>query len=124
MTGNRILRINSLLKEVLSDVITRQIKDPRMGKLVTVTGVEISKDLRHARVHISVIGTPEEKNSTIEALQSASGFISIQASKEVQLRYFPELTFKLDTSAEQFARIDTLLHKIDDERKSRESHSE
>lgn len=124
MTGNRILRINSLLKEVLSEVITRQVKNPRMGKLVTVTNVEISKDLRHARVYISVIGTDEEKINTVEALQSASGFISVQASKEIVLRYFPELTFKLDTSADKHARIDTLLHKIDDERKSREPSAE
>jgi ribosome-binding factor A len=115
----RVLRLNSLLKEVLSDVISKSIKDPRAAKFITITEVDISKDLRHAKVNISIIGTDQEKAQTIEILQSASRYIAAQAAKEVILRYFPELTFKLDTSADKFARIDTLLSQIDDERKSR-----
>lgn len=116
---NRIVRLNSLLKEVISEVVTREVRNPRVNTLVTITRVDISKDLHHAKVYISVIGTPEEKAATIEALQSAAGFIAVNASKKVVMRYFPELVFKLDSSVDQLMRIDNLLGQIHDEQKSR-----
>jgi ribosome-binding factor A len=120
---NRIDRLNSLLKEVISEVITREVRNPRVNTLITVTKVEVSKDLHHARVFISVIGTDQEKQETISALQSASGFIGVSSAKKVTLRYFPQLTFKLDSSVEQQGRIDELLEKIHEERKHRPNHS-
>ncbi len=120
---NRIERLNSLLKEVISEVITREVRNPRVNTLITVTKVEVSKDLHHARVFISVIGTDQEKKETINALQSASGFIGVSSSKKVTLRYFPQLTFKLDFSVEQQGRIDELLEKIHEERKHRSNPS-
>lgn len=119
MVKNRILRLNSLLKEVISEVIHREVRNPLVNELVTVTAVDISKDLQHAKVHISVIGTQEAKDQTIRALQSAAGFIAIQSSKKIVMRYFPVLTFKLDSSVEQQFKIDSLLTKIHDEQKSR-----
>jgi ribosome-binding factor A len=124
MVKNRIARLNSLLKEVLSEVIHKEVRNPLVHKLVTVTQVEITNDLQHAKVHISVIGTDKEKHDTIQALQSGAGFIAIQASKKVVMRYFPALTFKLDTSVEQQMRINTLLYKIKEERESRENPPE
>ena len=124
MVKNRVARLNSLLKEVLSEVIHRDVRNPLVHKLVTVTGVEITSDLQHAKVHISVIGTDKEKQDTIEALQSGAGFIAILASKKVVMRYFPALTFKLDSSVEQQMRINTLLYKIREEQKSREKPPE
>lgn len=121
MTKNRVDRLNSLLKEVISEVVTRDVRNPHVATLITITRVDISKDLQHAKVYISVIGTKEQKEKTIEALQSAAGFIAIQASKKVVMRYFPVLTFKLDTSVDQQMRIDSLINQIHDERKSRES---
>lgn len=115
----RIDRLNSLLKQVISEVIAREVRNPRVNTLVTVTAVDISKDLHNAKVHISVIGTDAEKKQTLQALQSASGFISVQASKQVVLRYFPHLTFVLDGSVEDHLRIDALLEKIHDEQQSR-----
>jgi len=112
-------RLNSLLKEVISEVVMRDVKNPHVSQLITVTRVDISKDLQHAKVYISVIGSPQEKEQTLEALQSAAGFIAVQASKKVVMRYFPALTFKLDTTVEQQMRIDTLLGKIHDEQRSR-----
>lgn len=117
--GRRTVRINSLLKEVLSEVIHRDVKDPRLGKFVTVTSVEVTSDLHYAKVFISVLGTQQEKNETIEALESAKGFISVTASKKVVLRYFPSLTFKLDTSIDKHMRIDELLMKIEHEKDKR-----
>ena len=119
MKKKRIERLNSLLKEVLSEVITKDVRNPHVSTLVTVTGVEITADLQHAKVFISVIGTPEEKKQTIDALQSAAGFISIHASKKVVMRYFPTLTFKLDTSVDEHMRIEEILGKIHEEESSR-----
>jgi ribosome-binding factor A len=119
MVKNRIARLNSLLREVLSEVIRNDVRNPLVAKFVTVTGVEITADLQHAKVLISVIGTPVEKEQTIKALQSAAGFISIQSSRKVVMRYFPELTFKLDTSVDQQMRIDELLKKIKEEHDAR-----
>ncbi len=119
MVKNRIVRLNSLLKEVISEVIHRQVRNPHVNQFVSVTQVEISNDLQHARVLISVIGTQKEKDETIVALQSAAGFIAIQSSKKVVMRYFPVLTFKLDTTVEQQIKIDSLLHQIHNEQKSR-----
>ena len=119
MVKNRVARLNSLLKEVISEVIHRDVRNPLVNRLVSVTQVEITKDLHYAKVHISVIGTEQEKEQTIKALQSAAGFIAVNASKKVVMRYFPALTFKIDSSVEQQIRIDSLLGKIHEEQKLR-----
>ncbi|MGE5196765.1 MAG: 30S ribosome-binding factor RbfA [Anaerolineae bacterium] len=119
MAKKRIERLNSLLKEVISEVILRDVRNPHVSPLISVTRVDISNDLHHAKVFISVIGSSGEKEQTIVALQSAAGFIAIQASKKVVMRYFPALIFKLDSSVEHHLRIDALLGQIHDEQKSR-----
>ncbi len=124
MAKKRVARLNSLLKEVISEVVTRDVRDPRLAPLVTVTSVDITSDLHYAKVYISVIGTEEQKKGTMEALQSAAGFIALNASKKVVMRYFPELTFKLDTTVDQHMRIHDLLDKIQDEQKSRKKPPE
>lgn len=117
----RVKRLNSLLKEVLSEVIMSEVKDPRMAPLVTVTSVDITNDLHYAKVYISVIGTEKQRRETLEALESAAGFIGVNASKKVVMRYFPSLTFKLDTTADDQMKIDALLEKIHQE-ESKRSH--
>lgn len=112
MTKQRTSRLNSLLKEVISDIIRRDVRNPHVNELVTVTRVDITKDLHHAKVYISVIGSSTQKDETLSALQSAAGFIAVQASKEVVMRYFPSLTFKLDDSVEKHMRIEELLDQI------------
>lgn len=112
-------RLNSLLKQVISEVVTRDVRNPKVNTLVTITGVDVSKDLHNAKVYVSVIGTNEDKKQTLAALQSAAGFISVHASKKVAIRYFPTLTFHLDSSVEEHLHIDALLEKIHDEERSR-----
>ena len=119
MVKNRVARLNSLLKEVISEVIHRDVRNPHVNPFVSVTSVDITSDLQHAKVYISVIGTPQEKEETIQALQSAAGFIAIQSSRKVTMRYFPALTFKLDNSVEKQMRIDSLLGQIKDEQNAR-----
>lgn len=119
MTKQRTSRLNSLLKEVISDIIRRDVRNPHVNELVTVTRVDISKDLHHAKVYISVIGSAAQKEETLEALQSAAGFIAVQSSKEVVMRYFPALSFKIDDSVEKHMRIEELLGKIAAEKDTR-----
>lgn len=123
MAVKRTDRLNSLLKEVISDVIRREVRNPHVNELLTVTRVEITKDLHYAKVHVSVIGTPEQKSETIKALNSAAGFIAVHAAKLVVMRYFPSLQFKLDDSVDKQMRIEALLQKISEERKTREHAS-
>lgn len=123
MPKQRTDRLNSLLKEVISDVIRKDVRNPHVNELMTVTRVEITKDLRHAKVFISVIGSEAEKEKTVRALQTAAGFIAVTSSKKVVMRYFPELTFKLDDSVDKHMRIEKLLGEISDERESRSTDS-
>jgi ribosome-binding factor A len=118
--SKRVIRLNSLLKEVLSEVIRKEVRDPRLGGIITVTSVDITKDLHHAKVYISVIGSPEQKKQSIEALQSAAGFIGVNASKKVVMR----LTIKLDESVDTYMAIDSLLVKIQQEQKARQPSSD
>lgn len=120
MSERRIERLNSLLKEVISDVIRKEVKNPHLPNLITITNVDITRDLRHAKVAVSVIGDDETREAALKALQSAAGFVAVHASKQVNFRYFPELTFILDKSIDQQMRIDALLSNIQAERESRE----
>jgi ribosome-binding factor A len=123
MAVERTDRLNSLLKEVISEVIRRDVRNPHVTELVTVTRVQITKDLHYAKVYISVIGTEQDKAETLQALQSASGFIAVNSAKKVVMRYFPELTFKLDDSVDKHMRIEKLLSDISREREAREGEN-
>jgi ribosome-binding factor A len=124
MAVNRTDRLGSLLKEVISDVILREVKNPHLPSLLTVTSVEITKDLRQAKVFISVIGDPAKKALAIATLNQAAGFIAARASKQVVMRYFPELSFLLDDSVETQGRMQDLIAEIQEEREKREGHDE
>lgn len=121
MTKQRTDRLNSLLKEVISEVIRDDVRNPHVAELFTVTRVDITKDLHYAKVYISVIGDDQKRAETIAALNSAAGFIAVNASKKVTMRYFPELTFRLDDSVDKHMRIQELLGEISEERHSRET---
>lgn len=124
MSVPRTDRLNSLLKEVIAEVVRRDVRNPHVNELVTVTRVDITKDLHYAKVFISVIGNEKEKEETLKALQSAAGFIAVNASKKVVMRYFPALTFKLDDSVEKQMRIDALLNEINAKKSSPPSDGE
>lgn len=124
MAKLRTERLNSLLKEVISEVIQRDVRNPHVNQFVTVTRVDITKDLHYAKVYISVIGTDEQKLETIAALQSAAGFIAVHSSKKVVMRYFPELTFKLDDSVDKHMRIEKILGEISAEKELRHKDEE
>jgi ribosome-binding factor A len=119
MAKQRVDRLNSLLKEVIAEVVMRDVHNPKVSTLVTIKKVDITKDLHHAKVYISLVGSDAEKRQTLKALQSAAGFISSQAAKKVVMRYFPQLTFHLDDTLEDELRIHNLLEKIHDEQAKR-----
>jgi len=112
MTKRRTQRLNSLLKEVISEVIIKEVRNPNISPLLTVTKVEITDDLSMAKVFISVIGDDIEKQKTLQALETAAGFIGISASKKVVMRYFPKLTFKIDNAVEHQMKIEKILNDI------------
>lgn len=120
MKTQRTTRLNSLLKEVISEVIKRDVRNPHVNELLTVTRVDITRDLHYAKVYISVIGTDEQKKETLLALETAAGFIAVNSSKKVTMRYFPALTFRLDDSVDKHMRIEEILSKISHEREERE----
>ncbi len=120
MKGRRVDRINSLLIEVISEVIRTEVKNPHLPPLITITSVDVSKDLHHAKVYVSVIGDETTKKQALHVLQTAAGFIAFHASKKIVIRFFPELVFYLDDSVEKHMRIDSLISEIQSERKTRE----
>ncbi len=116
----RVERLNSLLKEVISDVIRKEVKNPHLPQLITITQVEITKDLHYAKVYVSVIGEAAKKKEAIDTLNSAAGFIAVQASKQVVIRFFPELKFLLDDTLDKQLHIEHLIQEIEKERRERE----
>jgi ribosome-binding factor A len=120
MKKNRLARVNSLLKEVIFEVIQKEVRNPHVTTFVSVTDVDTSADLHHAKVSVSLIASDEEKAKVISALNSAAGFIAVHAAKIAQLRYFPELTFRLDKSLDEQLRIQQILGDIEKERSNRE----
>ena len=107
----RTERINDLLREEISDLLRRGMKDPRLGGLITITEVDVSPDLRMAKVYVSVMGTLEEKASTFKALRAASHFLQRELLRRITIRRMPELSFLPDDSMERGARILELLDK-------------
>jgi ribosome-binding factor A len=110
MSGDRMRRVDEAMREVLSDAITSEIKDPRVG-FVTVTAVDTSPDLRQARVFVSVLGTTSERKRSLQGLRSAHGFLQRKVADELRLKHTPTLDFAYDDTAENAARINELLRE-------------
>jgi ribosome-binding factor A len=111
----RTERINDLLREEISDLLRRGVKDPRVGGLVSITDVSVSPDLRRAKVYVSVLGTDEEKASTLRALGAAAHFVRRELRKRLTIRRTPELDFIPDDSLERGAHILDLLEQVRDD---------
>ncbi len=107
-------RVDEAVRAVLSDAISKVLKDPRVG-FVTVTAVKTSPDLRHARVYVSVLGDESVRVASIEGLQSAHGFLQSRLASELTLKRTPALTFEYDGTSERAARIDELLRRPEDD---------
>ena len=108
MAQGRMRRVDEAVREVLSDAISTDLKDPRVG-FVTVTAVKTSRDLRHARVYVSVLGDAPGREETLAGLRSAHGFLQAAISRELKLKHTPTLTFEYDETVERAARLSELL---------------
>jgi len=108
MAGDRMRRVDEALRAVLSDAISKDVKDPRVG-FVTVTGVKTSPDLRHARVFVSVLGDEGVRGATLEGLRSAHGFLQSMIASELSLKHTPSLVFEYDETVARAARITRLI---------------
>jgi len=113
MSTPRIARLQELFKKEISVILHRQMNDPRIG-FVSVTDVEVSGDLRHAKIFVSIFGDAEAKAKTMQGLASARGFVRTELARRIRLRHFPQIAFKMDESIERGARVDALLRKVSD----------
>ena len=105
----RARRIEEQLKRLLADLVRREVKDPRVG-LITITSVEVSKDLSHANVYFTPFAGTGDAAAALEALQHAAGFLRHQVRNQMRLRVAPELVFRIDDSVERGARLSALIH--------------
>ena len=117
----RVEKLQELIKQEMSKMLLKEIKDPRIG-FVTVTGVEMTGDLREAKIYVSIMGNEEQIQSSLEGLQSALGFVRREIGKRIRLRFTPEISFALDKSLDYGEHIQKLLLKIEKERDSVEDN--
>lgn len=109
--SRRTEKIREFIKEQVGEIIQQQVKDPRIG-FVSVTDVEVSADLRHAKIFVSVLGDEDAKTATMAGLGSALKFIRGELGRRLQMRFTPEIMFRLDTSIERGSRIASLIRDV------------
>ncbi|MBX7118508.1 MAG: 30S ribosome-binding factor RbfA [Gemmatimonadaceae bacterium] len=102
-------RVGEAIREEVAAFLARDAKDPRITGLVTVTAVEMARDLRHANVFVSVMGSESDKAATMDGLKSTAHHLRSRVGKALRLQFAPEITFRLDESVARAARIETLL---------------
>lgn len=113
--SRRTERIASLIQTELSEVVLKKLKDPRIG-FITLTGVDMTPDLKLARVYYSVLGKEKEKGQTQQALERAAGFLQHEIAEALKLRFTPKLTFHLDESLDEGMRIERILNELHHEK--------
>jgi ribosome-binding factor A len=110
MDPARLERLRTAIKEEVSDIL-RSFKDPRLG-FVSVTDVELSRDARVAKVFVSVLGSERDKEESLQALRSGTGFVRSELGRRIRLRHIPEVVFRLDDSIERGTRIQAILGQL------------
>lgn len=119
MVRYRFGRLAEEFKKEISNIIQNEIKDPRVG-FVSIINVQVSGDMRHAKVFVSILGNDHDINDTMAALKSATGFIRREVARRIQLRYTPEIVFVYDDSIVHGAKISKMLHEVISEGKEDE----
>jgi ribosome-binding factor A len=108
-------KLGELIAAELSDLLRTRMKDPRVG-FASITHVEVSGDLRHAKIFVSVLGSEDQQAATIQALKHATGFLRHELASRLVLRYMPALVFKLDTSIEKGTRVLQLIRELEQDK--------
>jgi len=116
--SHRQEKIGEQIAADISDLMRTRVKDPRIG-FVSVTRVEVSGDMRHAKVYVSIMGSPEERKETMRGLTKATGFLRHELAGRLTLRYMPEIAFKLDNSIEEGSRVLELIKQVSQEDQER-----
>ncbi len=111
MPRARMRRVDEAMRAVLSETITKDLLDPRVG-FVTVTSVKTSPDIRHARVYVSILGNNAEREASLEGLRSAHGFLQARVAQQLRLKHTPTLQFDYDDSIDKGMRITEILHEL------------
>lgn len=112
----RTTRVNELLRAEISELLLREVKDPRVSRgMVTITEVQVSPDLRRATVFVSHLGTQEERADALEGLQHSAPFMHRELMHRLKMRNVPDLTFRFDPSIERGARLTELIHQVSHE---------
>ncbi|HHY10095.1 MAG TPA: 30S ribosome-binding factor RbfA [Firmicutes bacterium] len=109
--NERHLRVAEEIRREVSFIITEDVKDPRLG-MISITDVEVSGDLSFAKIYFSMLGDEKQKETNLQALDRAKGFIRSELAKRIRVRHVPEISFHFDPSLEQGARISALLKTI------------
>ncbi|HJR63591.1 MAG TPA: 30S ribosome-binding factor RbfA [Gemmatimonadaceae bacterium] len=110
--NRRADRVAEAIREEIATFLAEGVKDPRVVGFVTVTGVDVTQDLRHARVFVSVMGTDTERTATFQGLDSLAAHLRPLVARRLRLRFAPEIEFRADPTVERAARIETLLSQI------------
>jgi len=112
----RTTRVNELLRAEISDLILREVKDPRVTEgLITITEIRVSPDMHHATVFVSHMGTDEERKHALAGLQNAAPFMHRELVRRLRMRAVPDLVFRFDPSIERGARLSDLIRKVSNE---------
>jgi ribosome-binding factor A len=123
--SRRIERVASLIKREVSQMLMVGIKDDRVGAgMVSITDVDVSGDLQHAKIFVSIYGTDEARAETMAGLQAATGFVRSELGQRIRLRRTPEILFKEDRSVERGTRVLSLINQISQEREAKAAHAE
>jgi len=123
MKNKRAIRVGELLKKEISQIILREMKDPRIA-FVSVTDVDVSGDLRHAKVFISVYGSEQEKEETMAGLEQAKGYIRKLVGERIKIYHIPEIIFRYDDSIEQGVHISEIINELKENGEMKESDSD
>jgi ribosome-binding factor A len=116
--GRRPDRVAEAIREEVATFLAEDVKDPRVVGLVTVTAVEVTRDLRHAKVFVSVMGSDTERAATFQGLDSVAGHLRAHVGRALRLRLAPEISFRPDESVAHAARIETLLAQLNDAKRN------
>ncbi len=118
--GHRQGRLGEEIRRVVSDLLLRELKDPRLSAMISITAVDVTSDGSYATIFLSVLGLNQDaekaliqQEEALEALRSAKGFIRKEIGRQIKLRHVPDLIFKIDTSLEYGRHIDELIDKLD-----------
>lgn len=120
MKFNRTDRISEEIKKALSDIIMHELKDPGVTGIISITKVDTTRDLSYSKVYISVLGSNEQKESSIDALKKSAGFMRKMLSTKVKIRHTPQLLFELDNTIEYGAHMDQLIHSLSNDNNKEE----